>query len=67
VAGHLASSTTELEILNQLWMYYLMRNVLKLLLFLTAFSLFLAACGNNAPPPLAAANEPTLVFIYTDG
>jgi hypothetical protein len=48
-------------------MYYLMRNALTLLLLAAAFGLFLAACGNNALPPLAAANEPTLVFVYTDG
>jgi hypothetical protein len=29
------------------------------------YGLLLTACGNS-PPPLAEANEPTLVFVYTD-
>ncbi len=44
-----------------------MKKVLGLFYLLAIFGLILTACGGNTLPPLAVANEPTLVFVYTDG
>jgi ABC-type glycerol-3-phosphate transport system substrate-binding protein len=44
-----------------------MKAILKLVLLMTIFSLLLAACGGEATPLLAATDQTTLVFIYTDG
>jgi hypothetical protein len=43
-----------------------MKLLLKLLLLSMLLS-FLAACGGGATPTLAEVDQPTLVFIYTDG
>lgn len=43
-----------------------MTKIFGLFYLLAIFGLLLTACGSG-PPPLATANEPTLVFIYTDG
>ncbi|MEW5959027.1 MAG: hypothetical protein AB1801_14945 [Chloroflexota bacterium] len=43
-----------------------MKILLMLLMIGSALALLLAGCG-GAPPPLAEAGRPTLVFIYTEG
>ncbi len=43
-----------------------MKKILGLFYLLAIFGLLLVACSSG-PPPLAAANEPTLVFVYTEG
>ena len=42
-----------------------MKTIFGLFYLLAMFGLLLTACGSS-PPPLVAANEPTLVFVYTD-
>jgi hypothetical protein len=43
-----------------------MQKFLGLFYLLVMFGLLLTACGSS-PPPLAVANEPTVVYVYTDG
>jgi hypothetical protein len=43
-----------------------MQKIFGLLFLLAIVGLLLAACGGS-PPPLAVANEPTVVYVYTDG
>ncbi len=43
-----------------------MKKILGLFYLLAMFSLLFTACGSG-PPPLAATNQPTLVFVYTAG
>jgi len=38
----------------------------RLFLLITITSLFLLACGSQPVPTLAAAGQPTLVYLYTD-
>jgi hypothetical protein len=44
-----------------------MKKIVGLFCLLAMFGLLFTACGSSPPPPLAAANEPTLVFVYTEG
>jgi hypothetical protein len=46
--------------------HHLMNVALKLFLPIATLCLVLVACGGSVPP-LAVADQPTLVFIYTDG
>jgi hypothetical protein len=38
----------------------------RLFLLIAIASLVLPACGSQPVPPLAAAGQPTLVYLYTD-
>jgi hypothetical protein len=44
-----------------------MRFFFNLLTLLAIGLLSFAACGGEPAPSLAVADQPTLVFIYTDG
>jgi hypothetical protein len=44
-----------------------MKIISKRFLLFAIFVLLLVACGSEASPSLAVADQPTLVFIYTDG
>ncbi len=43
-----------------------MKKILTLFPLIVIFALLPAACGGAAPSPLPVANEPTLVYFYTD-
>ena len=43
-----------------------MKKILGLVIWLALLSLLLTACSND-PPLLAEPDEPTMVYIYTDG
>jgi hypothetical protein len=43
-----------------------MKIALKSIFLVAISSLLLAACGNDIPP-LAVTDEPTVVYVYTDG
>ncbi len=43
-----------------------MTKLIGLFYLLAMFGLLLTACGSG-PPPLAVADEPTLVYVYTEG
>lgn len=43
-----------------------MRKILALFFMLALLGLWLTACGST-PPLLAVPDEPTLVYLYTDG
>lgn len=43
-----------------------MKIILKPIFLVAILSLLLAACGSDLPP-LAVPDEPTVVYVYTDG
>jgi hypothetical protein len=43
-----------------------MRTIYKIVLGLAIVGLWLAGCGGSDVPGLAAPDEPTLVYIYTE-
>jgi len=43
-----------------------MKKILGLFFWLVLLSLWLTACGSDAPL-LAEPDEPTVVYVYTDG
>ena len=45
----------------------LMKVIFRLFLLVVTFALLMTACGGETTPTLAVVDQPTLVFVYTDG
>jgi len=44
-----------------------MHFIFRLTSLITVLALLLTACGSGTTSTLAVADQPTLVFVYTDG